>query len=64
MSKEHKPLHDGELFRIENSHRIVLSAEAIAMAASNGQTPEEMARHLLQQHHDRAAWLIQKTGEN
>jgi hypothetical protein len=44
--------------------RIVLSAEALAMAASQGHSPVEMARHLLKQHHDRAAGLIQKTGEN
>jgi hypothetical protein len=61
---EHKPLHDGELFRVENSHRITLSREALEMAASQGQTPEQLARHLLNQHKARAGGLIQREGEN
>lgn len=59
------PLQPGEPFRFLEPGRIVISREALDMAAmTSGMNAIQLARHLLQQHRLRRDNLIQPEGVN
>jgi hypothetical protein len=55
---------DGLPFKIESPTKVWLSAEARVLAKMNGMSDTDMARHLLAQHAQREAGLIQKDGHD
>jgi hypothetical protein len=57
INEEHPP------FRIESPTKITLGPEARQLAAMNGMSEVDMARHLLQQHALREAGHLQKDGQ-
>jgi hypothetical protein len=57
-------MSDEPPFKIHSPTKITLSWEAREMAAMNGMTDEQMCRHLLEQHRQREAGLVQKDGHD
>ena len=50
-------------FTIHSDGKITLGPEALEMAAFNGMSVTELARHLLKQHKLKQAGLVQREGE-
>jgi hypothetical protein len=55
-------MSDQPPFTIHSPTKITLSREACDMAALFGMTKTQLAKHLLEQHRQREAGLIQKDG--
>jgi hypothetical protein len=56
------PLGPDEPYRILSPSRVLLSPMAQEMAATQGMTNVQLARHLLEQHRQREAGLLQAEG--
>jgi hypothetical protein len=59
---EHEPLGPDEPFRILGPDHILMSPAALQMGALNGMDAQMLARHLLEQHRQREAGLLQQEG--